>query len=84
MGLLYVPIAIIETVLGIIIQVYNGTMTSSRIHKATDEIINRAVNSLRGGNIVSFPTETVYGLGADATNSGAIAKIFNAKNRPSF
>lgn len=37
---------------------------------------------LRGGGLVAFPTETVYGLGADATNSLAVARIFEAKGRP--
>ncbi|HYO10299.1 MAG TPA: L-threonylcarbamoyladenylate synthase [Tepidisphaeraceae bacterium] len=37
---------------------------------------------LRGGGLVAFPTETVYGLGADATNPDAVAKIFAAKGRP--
>lgn len=39
---------------------------------------------LRAGGLVSFPTETVYGLGADATNSHAVARIYEAKGRPSF
>ena len=39
---------------------------------------------LKEGNLVSFPTETVYGLGGDATNNLAIAKIFETKNRPEF
>ena len=43
-----------------------------------------ASDILKKGEVVSFPTETVYGLGADATNSDAVAKIFSAKNRPSF
>src|SRR5438132_1577086 len=42
-----------------------------------------AIRVLRRGGLVAFPTETVYGLGADATNSGAIAKIFAVKGRPS-
>jgi L-threonylcarbamoyladenylate synthase len=44
--------------------------------------IDRAVRSLRAGGLVAFPTETVYGLGADATNAAAVAKIFAAKGRP--
>ncbi len=43
-----------------------------------------AVDVLRSGGILAFPTETVYGLGADATNDSAIARIFSAKGRPSF
>ncbi len=48
------------------------------------ENINYAAEALRAGNLVAFPTETVYGLGADATNDAAVAKIFAAKNRPTF
>src|SRR3546814_12884118 len=39
---------------------------------------------LRAGQLVAFPTETVYGLGADATNDRAIAAVFEAKGRPRF
>ena len=46
-------------------------------------VINEAVQSLRDGGLVAFPTETVYGLGADAKNPEAIKKIFAAKGRPS-
>ncbi|UCV03263.1 L-threonylcarbamoyladenylate synthase [Dechloromonas denitrificans] len=42
----------------------------------------RAVDLLRAGKLVAFPTETVYGLGADAANPAAVAKIFAAKGRP--
>jgi len=44
--------------------------------------IERAVALLRAGELVAFPTETVYGLGADAANAAAVAKIFAAKGRP--
>jgi L-threonylcarbamoyladenylate synthase len=44
--------------------------------------IERAVALLRAGDLVAFPTETVYGLGADAANPEAVAKIFVAKGRP--
>jgi L-threonylcarbamoyladenylate synthase len=44
--------------------------------------IERAVALLRAGELVGFPTETVYGLGADAANASAVAKIFAAKGRP--
>jgi L-threonylcarbamoyladenylate synthase len=44
----------------------------------------QAAELLRAGELVAFPTETVYGLGADATNDHAVASIFAAKNRPSF
>ncbi|WP_114946561.1 L-threonylcarbamoyladenylate synthase [Microvirga calopogonii] len=44
----------------------------------------RAADILRHGGLVAFPTETVYGLGADATNAEAVAGIYAAKERPSF
>ena len=44
--------------------------------------IERAVATLRAGGLVAFPTETVYGLGADACNPAAVARIFAAKGRP--
>jgi L-threonylcarbamoyladenylate synthase len=44
----------------------------------------RAASLLAGGELVAFPTETVYGLGADACDDLAVAKIFQAKGRPSF
>ena len=44
--------------------------------------IKSAATSLREGNLVAFPTETVYGLGGDAQNKGAVAKIYKVKNRP--
>lgn len=50
----------------------------------TSENIKKAASALRAGELVAFPTETVYGLGADATNTRAVAKIYEAKNRPSF
>jgi L-threonylcarbamoyladenylate synthase len=46
--------------------------------------LKQAAQILRNGGLVAFPTETVYGLGADAFNASAIAKIFEAKNRPHF
>ena len=46
-----------------------------------DEIVI-AANALMNGHLVSFPTETVYGLGADATNEKAVGKIYMAKGRP--
>src|SRR6266513_3692637 len=48
----------------------------------TDDIA-KAVAILKQGGLVAFPTDTVYGLGADATNPAAIQKIFQAKGRPS-
>ena len=46
--------------------------------------IARAAELLRAGGVVAFPTETVYGLGADATNDRAVARIFAVKGRPRF
>jgi L-threonylcarbamoyladenylate synthase len=51
---------------------------------ATPETIAQAGMLLRSGALVAFPTETVYGLGADATNERAVAAIFAAKARPHF
>src|SRR5690606_40564926 len=56
----------------------------SRIAPATDAAIAEAATLLRAGRLVAFPTETVYGLGGDATNDRAVAAIFAAKGRPSF
>lgn len=49
---------------------------------ADPSAIHAAVAILRRGGLVAFPTETVYGLGADASNPEAVKKIFQAKNRP--
>src|SRR5215831_8879995 len=54
------------------------------IRKASQQTITAAGAALRGGALVAFPTETVYGLGADATNGRAVAAIFAAKGRPAF
>src|SRR5499427_2106828 len=54
------------------------------IRKASQQTITAAGAALRGGALVAFPTETVYGLGADATNGRAVAAIFAAKGRPRF
>src|ERR1700753_1526015 len=51
---------------------------------ATLEAVERAAELLLAGELVAFPTETVYGLGADATNDAAVARIFEAKGRPHF
>jgi L-threonylcarbamoyladenylate synthase len=51
---------------------------------ATSVAIARAAEIIKAGGLVSFPTETVYGLGANALNAEAVARIFKAKNRPSF
>src|SRR6185503_12533574 len=51
---------------------------------ATKESISRAAQALARGEIVAFPTETVNGLGANALDASAIAKVFAAKERPRF
>jgi L-threonylcarbamoyladenylate synthase len=51
---------------------------------ASPDDIAAAAQALREGKLVGFPTETVYGLGADATNDAAVARVYAAKGRPSF
>ena len=51
---------------------------------ATPDAIAHAADLLRRGELVAFGTETVYGLGADATNADAVARVFEAKGRPHF
>src|ERR1700691_4800563 len=53
-----------------------------RVVRATQVEIETAVQALRDGELVAFPTETVYGLGANAQNPAAVAKIFEVKGRP--
>jgi L-threonylcarbamoyladenylate synthase len=55
-----------------------------QIRPADALAIADAAAHLRSGNIVAVPTETVYGLAADASNTGAVAKIYAAKGRPDF
>lgn len=55
-----------------------------RIVGAGPAAIARAAACLRSGGLVAFPTETVYGLGADATDDRAVARVFAAKGRPRF
>src|SRR3984885_15547178 len=60
------------------------TATASPVRAADDSAIAEAPAILRRGGLVAFPTETVYGMGADATNGKAVAAIFAAKGRPRF
>jgi len=53
------------------------------ISNCTSDLIKQAAKSLREGHLVAFPTETVYGLGADATNEKAVSRIYSVKGRPS-
>jgi L-threonylcarbamoyladenylate synthase len=64
-------------------------VTETQVIDASDpaeqnKIVDLAVGLLETGEVVALPTETVYGLGADAMNSDAVAKVFAAKQRPSF
>ena len=52
------------------------------IANCTNGDIERAAKTLRDGHLVAFPTETVYGLGADATNEKAVSRIYSVKGRP--
>jgi len=54
----------------------------TNVVEADEAAIARAVELLRAGELVAFPTETVYGLGADASSADAVAKIFALKGRP--
>jgi L-threonylcarbamoyladenylate synthase len=58
--------------------------TGAAARDATPENIAEAARLIRAGELVAFPTETVYGLGADATSDLAVARIFEAKARPRF
>ncbi|HEX4159211.1 MAG TPA: L-threonylcarbamoyladenylate synthase [Rhizomicrobium sp.] len=55
-----------------------------QIEYATEQSITRAAAILRGGGLVAFPTETVYGLGANAADDQAVLAIFETKARPRF
>jgi L-threonylcarbamoyladenylate synthase len=57
---------------------------NTRLVAADADAIAEAARILAAGGLVAFPTETVYGLGADATNGAAIARLYAAKGRPSF
>jgi len=54
------------------------------ISNSTQDFIEKAANALKNGHLVAFPTETVYGLGADATNEKAVSRIYSVKGRPTY
>jgi L-threonylcarbamoyladenylate synthase len=56
----------------------------AEILKPDRKAIEKAVDILKKGGVIAFPTETVYGLGANGLNPVAVAKIFEIKNRPFF
>jgi L-threonylcarbamoyladenylate synthase len=53
-----------------------------KVVRASQAELERAVDALRDGELVAFPTETVYGLGANASNPAAVRKVFELKDRP--
>ena len=55
---------------------------SQFLSKCSTEVISGAATNLLAGNLVAFPTETVYGLGADALNKQAVARVYQVKGRP--
>jgi L-threonylcarbamoyladenylate synthase len=57
---------------------------AKRLPARDHDAIGEAARVLAAGGLVAFPTETVYGLGADATNAAAVAKLYAAKGRPAF
>jgi L-threonylcarbamoyladenylate synthase len=61
-----------------------GLELATRVIKADRVAIGAAARCLAEGGLVAFPTETVYGLGADARNGEAVARLFSAKGRPRF
>jgi L-threonylcarbamoyladenylate synthase len=69
------------------LNVLDPSFVSSRrdiIFPPTDDAVAAAARSITRGRLIAFPTETVYGLGGDATDDRAVAAIFAAKDRPSF
>ena len=59
-------------------------MPGAPLLSPSDQTLDKAAETLAAGGLVAFPTETVYGLGADATNETAVARIYEAKGRPRF
>ncbi len=63
---------------------YDRAMKTERLRADRSEDVARAAEILRGGGLVAFPTETVYGLGANALSAESVADIFAAKDRPAW
>ena len=61
-----------------------NTLGEGWVVPADDAAVTAAADLLRGGQIVAIPTETVYGLAADASNANAVALVYAAKGRPDF
>src|SRR3954469_15758602 len=64
------------------LQETEAVKTNSTSVEVSDEQIDQAAALIRAGKLVAFPTETVYGLGANALDAAAVARIFDAKRRP--
>ncbi len=58
------------------------SMKPAEILPVDADLVDKAATALKAGELVIFPTETVYGVGADAGNGGAVAKIYEIKGRP--
>lgn len=62
----------------------SASQPDNRLLRPDKQGVQTAAQALKGGKLVAFPSETVYGLGADATNDNAVAAIYAAKGRPTF
>src|SRR4051812_22094918 len=65
-------------------QIPMSALVTTLVSAASEAATEAAARCLRDGGLVAFPTETVYGLGADAGNAAAIARLYQAKGRPAF
>ncbi len=61
---------------------FMGEFTMTFLSKCSTDTVQTAATALKAGSLVAFPTETVYGLGADAENEEAVARIYEVKGRP--
>src|SRR5947199_2033303 len=61
-----------------------ATQVLETIEATPGAVAEHAARTLAAGGLVAFPTETVYGLGADATSGTAVARLYAAKGRPAF
>ena len=61
-----------------------NTVNNDKILQANAKSINKAINALKNGELIGLPTETVYGLAANALDDRAVLNIYEAKQRPSF
>ena len=61
---------------------FMGEFAMTFLSKCSTDTVQTAAAALKAGSLVAFPTETVYGLGADAENEEAVARIYEVKGRP--